>query len=358
MISLTRGVPAPESYALEDFAVCFSKAMIEDGAKACAYNASPGYAPLIESIAELYQVQTEQVLLGNGSLELFYFMTMSELEKGDKVLVEAPSYDRTNLLLKRRGTIPVEVRMEADGVDLNAFEDAVKEHSPKLFYCIPDFQNPMGSTMSYAKRKAVGELAEKYNFKIIEDSPYRQLRYFGEDVPQISALAVNPERVIRVSSFSKTMSPGLRVGFMIGYSEVLKRIRIFIGNSYIGPVSVSQALAYQFIKQGFYQINLEKVKKLYRPRLQRTLELLDERLSFTSYARPEGGFFVGVTLPDGNDMETLIPKAKAVGLTISDGRGFYLDRSLGERFLRIPFCGLKPEELEAAFDLLVPLIQK
>lgn len=357
MISLTRGVPAPESYALADFAACFSKAMVEDGAKACAYNASPGYAPLVESIAELYQVGTDQVLIGNGSLELFYFMTMSELEAGDKVLVETPSYDRTNLLLKRRGVIPVEVKMEADGVDLNAFEDAVKTHAPKLFYCIPDFQNPTGSTMSLAKRKAVSELAEKYDFRIIEDSPYRSLRYFGEDVPQISDAAVNPDRVIRASSFSKTMAPGMRIGFLVGNADVLKRIRTFVGNSYIGPVSVSQAIAYQFIKQGLYKTNLERIRALYRPRLQRTLELLDERLSFASYTRPEGGFFVGVTLPDGNEMETLIPKAKAAGLAISDGRGFYLDRALGERFLRIPFCGLKPEELEAAFDLLVPLIR-
>ena len=106
MINLTRGVPAPESYALDDFAACFAKAMLEDGQRACAYNATPGYAPLVELIAGQYGVKPDQVLLGNGSLELFYFLTMTELEPGDRVIVEGPSYDRTNLLLKRRGVIP------------------------------------------------------------------------------------------------------------------------------------------------------------------------------------------------------------------------------------------------------------
>ena len=186
MINLTRGVPAPESYALDDFAACFAKAMREDGRRACAYNATPGYAPLVELLADQHGVKTDQVLIGNGSLELFYFLTMTELEPGDKVIVEGPSYDRTNLLLKRRGAIPVEVALEDDGVDLNALEDAMKAHQPKYFYCIPDFQNPTGSTLSVGKREAIGALAEKYNVNILEDSPYRSLRYFGEDLPPLS----------------------------------------------------------------------------------------------------------------------------------------------------------------------------
>lgn len=357
MINLTRGVPAPESYALNDFAACFAKAMQEDGRRACAYNATPGYAPLIELLADQYGVKTDQVLVGNGSLELFYFLTMTELESGDKVIVEGPSYDRTNLLLKRRGVVPVEVALEDDGVNLNALEDAMKAHQPKYFYCIPDFQNPTGSTLSVEKREAIGALAEKYNVNILEDSPYRSLRYFGEDLPPLSDF-IDPERVLRASSFSKTMAPGLRVGYLIGNAAILSRIKAFIGNSYIGPASVTQAAAYRFFKDGYFEPNLRKLKDLYRPRLVRTLELLDERLGCAAYARPEGGFFIGVTLPEGNRMETLIPAAKAAGLNISDGRGFYLDPSLGERFLRIPFCGLKPEELEAAFDVLVPLIQR
>lgn len=357
MINLTRGVPAPESYALDEFAACFAKAMAEDGRRACAYNGSPGYAPLVELIAEMNNVDPGCVLLGNGSLELFYFLTMTELERGDKVLVEGPSYDRTNLLLKRRGAIPVEIRLESDGVDLDELEAAMQAHAPRFFYCIPDFQNPTGSTMSVEKRKAAVELAEKYNVTIIEDSPYRSLRYFGEDLPELHRFG-DQKRVIRASSFAKTMAPGLRVGYMIGDPAVIKRINTYAGNSYIGPVSPTQAVVYQFIKAGYYEKNLVALKDLYRPRLVRALELLDERLPEAKYARPEGGFFIGVTLPEGNEMEQLMPAAKEAGINITDGRGFYLDRSLGNRFLRIPFCGLKPAELEEAFDALIPLIKK
>lgn len=356
MINLTRGVPAPESYAADVFAACFAKAMKEDGNRACAYNGAPGYPPLVELLAERCQVEPAQVFLGNGSLELFGFIAQTELQPGDKVLVEGPSYDRTNLLLKRRGAIPIEIPLESDGVDLNALEDAMKTDSPKIFYCIPDFQNPTGTTMSTAKRQAVVELAEKYNVLIIEDSPYRSLRYFGTDLPELASFA-NPDRVIRASSFSKTMAPGFRIGYIVGSAEIVKRVKAYAGNTYIAPGSIAQAAAYQFIKSGHFEPNLEKLKALYRPRLIRTLELLDERLSFAQYARPEGGFFVGVTLPEGNDMETLIPAAKAAGLNITDGRGFYLNPALGSRFLRIPFCGLNAKELEAAFEILTPLVK-
>lgn len=356
MIHLTRGAPAPESYATDDFADCFAKAMKEDGERACAYNGAPGYAPLVELLAERNHVEPAQVFLGNGSLELFGFIAQTELQPGDKVLVEGPSYDRTNLLLKRRGSIPIEIPLESDGVDLNALEDAMKTDSPKIFYCIPDFQNPTGTTMSVAKRKAVAGLAEKYNVLIIEDSPYRSLRYFGEDLPELASFA-NPDRVIRASSFSKTMAPGFRIGYIVGSAEIVKRVKAYAGNTYIAPGSVAQAAAYQFIVGGYFESNLEKLKALYRPRLVRTLELLDERLSFAQYARPEGGFFVGVTLPEGNDMETLIPAAKAAGLNITDGRGFYLNPALGSRFLRIPFCGLNAKELETAVEILTPLVK-
>ena len=357
MINLTRGVPAPESYALAEFAECFKKAMEEDGAKAMSYVASPGYEPLIHLIADQEKINADQVVIGNGSLELLQFLTYTETQPGDCVFVESPSYDRANLLMKRRGLNPIGIPLETDGVDLNVLQDALKKHQPKFFYLIPDFQNPMGVTYSLEKRKTIAELAQKYHFFVVEDSPYRSLRYVGEDLPTLSSF-VPPELSVRMTSYSKTLAPGLRMGVMMGNPQIIKRVKTWAGDTYIGPVSPTQALTYQFIKSGYYEPNLKKIKELYAPRLAKALEVLDRELPGAVYPRPEGGFFIGVTLPEGNDMATLIPRAKEAGINITDGRGFYLNPEDGKRFLRIPFCGLKPAEIEEALGQLIPLLVK
>ena len=226
---------------------------------------------------------------------------MTEAEPGDRVFAESPSYDRVNLLFRRRGLNAVGIPLKIDGVDMNVFEDELKKGAPKFFYTVDDFQNPMGVTVSLEKRKKIVELAQKYDFMILEDVPYRELRYSGEDIPTMYSM--DPDRVVKMSSFSKTLN-------------------------------------------------------LYRPRMEKAIEILERELPGAVFPRPEGGFFIGVTLPEGNDMAELIPAAKEAGVLITDGRGFYLNPEDGKRFLRVPFCGLKPEEMEAAFEILLPLIKK
>ncbi len=356
MINMTRGVPAPESFPVDEFIEAFSNAMKEDGKKLLSYVAAPGYAPLIELIAGQEKVGTDQVLVGNSSLEFLQFLSMTETEAGDRVFMESPSYDRANLLMKRRGAVPVPIKLEVDGIDMDVFETELKKGAPKFFYTIPDFQNPMGTTCSLEKRKFIAEMAQKYNFLVLEDLPYRRLRYKGEDLPTIYSFA--PDHVIKMSSFSKTLAPGLRLGYLTGRADVIERVKKWEGNTYIGPVSPTQGLAYQYLKSGKFEPNIVRLKALYAPRLEKALNLLKKDLPNAVYPKPEGGFFIGVTLPEGNDMETLLPAAKEAGLNLTDGRGFFVNREEGRRFLRIPFCGMKPEELQAAFDILVPLLVK
>lgn len=356
MIAMTRGVPAPESFPIDEIIPAFEKAMREDGRKALGYVASPGYMPLIELIAKREGVTPEHILIGNSSLEFIQFITMTEAEPGDRVFAESPSYDRVNLLFKRRGLNAVGIPLEIDGVDMNVFEDELKKGAPKFFYTVDDFQNPMGVTVSVEKRKKIVELAQKYNFMILEDVPYRELRYSGEDLPTMYSM--DPEHVVKMSSFSKTLAPGMRLGYLNGPADFITRVKTWAGNTYIGPVSPTQALLYQFMKMGYYEPNLVKLKNLYRPRMEKAIEILEKELPNAVFPRPEGGFFIGVTLPEGNDMATLIPAAKEAGVLITDGRGFYLNPEDGKRFLRVPFCGLTPEEMEAAFGLLLPLIKK
>ena len=356
MILLTRGVPAPESYPIDEIIPAFEKAMRDDGKKSLGYVASPGYAPLVELLAEREGTTPEHILIGNSSLEFIHFITMTEAKPGDRVFAESPSYDRANLLFKRRGLDPVGIPMELDGVDLNAFEDELKKGAPKFFYTIDDFQNPMGTTTSLAKRQKLVEFAQKYNFTILEDVPYRELRYSGEDIP--SMFSMDPTHVVKMSSFSKTLAPGMRLGYLNGPADFIVRVQKWAGNTYIGPVSLTQALLYEFIQMGYYEPNLVKLKALYAPRLAKAIEILERELPNATFPRPEGGFFLGVTLPEGNDMAELMPAAEEVGVKITDGRGFYLNPEDGKRFLRIPFCGIAPDALEEAFAKLLPVIKK
>ena len=356
MILMTRGVPAPESYPIDEIIPAFEKAMREDGRKSLGYVASPGYMPLIELIAEREGVTPDRILVGNSSLEFIQFITMTETQEGDRVFTESPSYDRVNLLFKRRGLNAVGIPLEIDGVDMNAFEDELKKGAPKFFYTVDDFQNPMGVTVSLEKRQQIVALAQKYNFMILEDVPYREQRYKGEDIPTMYSM--DPEHVVKMSSFSKTLAPGMRIGYLNGPADFISRVKTWAGNTYIGPVSPTQALLYEFIQMGYYEPNLVKLKDLYRPRMEKAIEILEKELPGAVFPRPEGGFFIGVTLPEGNDMAELIPAAEQAGVKITDGRGFYLNPEDGKRFLRVPFCGLKPAELEEAMSLLLPLIKK
>jgi DNA-binding transcriptional MocR family regulator len=153
MINLTRGVPAPESFALDGFVEAFKAAMLEDGRTAMSYVATPGYKPLIDWIAKEENVTPDQILIGNGSLECLNFIATVAAEPGDCVFMESPSYDRANLIMKRRGLNPCGIPLLTDGVDLNVFEEMLKKHTPKFFYTIPDFQNPMGTTTSLEKER-------------------------------------------------------------------------------------------------------------------------------------------------------------------------------------------------------------
>ncbi|HHY88946.1 MAG TPA: PLP-dependent aminotransferase family protein [Chloroflexi bacterium] len=354
MINLTRGVPPVDVFPTEDLISAAERNMRADGKTVLQYVQAPGYRPLLEWLAQDNGVKPEEVFMGNSSLEIFAFLTTVLLKPGLRAFVESPSYDRANLLLQRSGAEVVPIPLEVDGVDLNAFEAELKRGAPTLFYIIADFQNPMGTTTSLAKRQKIAEWARQYNFWIVEDSPYRPLRYFGEDIPSLRELA--PERVLQLSSFSKILAPGLRMGYVIGDAAVIKSVTKYANNTYIGPVTPTQGMVYEYLKAGLLPANLEKLRNLYRPRLKAMLDAIDRYLPGTTFPRPEGGFFIGVTLPEGTKMDVLLPRAAEAGLKLTDGRGFYINPAEGERFLRLPFCSLTPEEIEDAMKALQPVI--
>jgi 2-aminoadipate transaminase len=354
IINLTRGMPPVEVFPTEDLIQCGEDALRQDPNVLLQYGRSPGYAPLREWLSQQYGVGPEQVLIGNSSLEIFSFATQTLLRPGDRAFVESPSYDRSITLLRRAGAHVVGIPLEEDGMDMVVLEEELKQGPPALMYLITDFHNPTGITTSLEKRRRLAALAEEHGFWIAEDSPYRALRYKGQDVATLWSLA--PERVLYMSSFSKVLAPGLRLGYAVGSMEVIATLVKWAVDSYIGPVFPTQGMVYEYCRRGLLEPNVERLKEVYRPRLQAAFSALEKHVPQATWTRPDGGFYVGVTLPEGGDMVSLLPRAEKAGLKLSDGRGFFPSPADGNRFLRVPFCSVTLEEIEEGMSRLARLL--
>jgi len=354
ILDLTRGVPPVEAFPLDELACCAEAALRRDSNALLQYGRSPGYAPLRAWLAEQYGVRPAQVFTGNSSLEIFWFVIQTHLQPGARVFVESPSYDRALTLLRRAGAQIVGIPMEDDGLNLQVLEDELERGTPALLYVIADFQNPTGITTGLDKRKRLAALAEEYGFWIVEDAPYRHLRYVGQEVPTIWSLA--PSRVLHVSSFSKVLAPGLRLGYLVGPTQPVAALAAWAVDTYIGPVFPTQGLVYEYCLRGLLEPNIGRLRTVYHPRLLAALSGLDKHLAGATWATPEGGFFVGVTLPDGSDVAALRVRAERAGLRLSSGQDFFPTAAEGMRFLRIPFCSLTPEEIEEALSRLACLL--
>lgn len=356
-INFTRGVPADESFPLEQVAECAAAVITGPyGTQAMQYGKSQGFVPLREWLSARHNVSPERVMLANGSLQFVDFMGLALLEGGDTVFVESPTYDRVLTLFRRHGAHIAGIPLEPDGPDLEALEAELQRRPPKLFYIIADFQNPSGATASLAKRQRIAELAEQYGFWLVEDAPYRPLRYRGEQLPSLFDLA--PSRTLQMSSFTKQISPGVRVGYLIGDPGVLARLAKAAEDSYIMPNLIGEATVYEFCRRGWLDPQLERLRALYGPRLEAISAALREQLPDAEWIEPDGGFFLSVTLPEGTTSEALRARAAALKLNLSDGRGFFPNPAEGERFLRLPFCALTPDELHEAVRRLALAVQE
>ena len=342
-INFTRGVPANESFPIAELIDAAGSILQSNGAAMLQYGPSTAFPPLRDWLAEWQQVEPGQILTGNGSLQLIEFLCLQMLTPGDVVFTESPSYDRTLSLLRRHGATVVGIPMEPDGPDIAALERALAGRVPKFFYVIPDFQNPAGATCSGEKRRRLVELAGHHGFLLVEDAPYRLLRYRGKEEPTLYQLA--PEQTLHMSSFTKLIAPGVRTGFMIGSAPVIARLAKVAEDTYISPGYVAQGITYEWCRRGLLPPQLERLKALYGPRLDACLAALDTHMPEAETTRPDGGFFISLTLPDGVSTTAVRAKAAERGLNLTDGLAFFPNGG-GERFLRLPFCALKPAEIE------------
>jgi 2-aminoadipate transaminase len=353
-INFTRGVPANESFPIDEVIEAAAAILKTSGAAMLQYGPSLGFQPLREWLAEWLAVPVERVLIGNGSLQLIEFLCLHLLQPDDVVFTEAPTYDRTITLLRRHRARVVGIPLEADGPDVDALERALMKHVPKFFYVIPDFQNPAGATCSGIKRRRIVDLAARYGFLLVEDAPYRLLRYRGKDEPTLYDLA--PQHTLHMSSFTKLIAPGVRTGFLIGEASLITRLARVAEDTYISPGYVAQGITYEWCRRGRLLPQIERLKQLYAPRLDACLAGLDKYMPGAKATRPDGGFFVSLTLPEGALTTTVRTQAARCGVNLTDGLAFFPEGG-GERFLRLPFCALSPSEIDDGIRRLAESIR-
>ena len=226
---------------------------------------------------------------------------------------------------------------------------------PKFFYIIPDFQNPAGATCSGAKRRQIVELAARHGFLLVEDAPYRLLRYRGREEPTLYELA--PERTLHMSSFTKLIAPGVRTGFMIGEPTLIATLAKVAEDTYISPGYVAQGITYEWCRRGLLLPQIERLKKLYAPRLDACLAGLDTYMPDAVATRPDGGFFISLTLPEGvlRGRGAGGGRQRAVSTSPTVSRSFR--EGGGERFLRLPFCALSPAEIDEGIRRLADSVR-
>jgi DNA-binding transcriptional MocR family regulator len=353
-INFTRGVPANESFPIPTLAEAAASILQSNGAAMLQYGPSAAFPPLREWLAQWQNVDADQILTGNGSLQLIEFLCLQMLKPGDLVFTESPSYDRTLSLLRRHGATVVGIPMEADGPRIEALEQALARQVPKFFYVIPDFQNPAGATCSGEKRRRLVDLAARHGFLLVEDAPYRLLRYRGQEEPTLYQLA--PDQTLHMSSFTKLIAPGVRTGFMLGTPPLIARLAKVAEDTYISPGYVAQAITYEWCRRGLLPAQLDRLRQLYAPRLEACLAALDTHMPDAQPTRPDGGFFISLTLPAGVSTTAVRARAAERGLNLADGLAFFPDGG-GERFLRLPFCALTPADIEEGVRRLAASVE-
>ncbi|HWD85141.1 MAG TPA: PLP-dependent aminotransferase family protein [Solirubrobacteraceae bacterium] len=354
-ISFARGAPSLDIVDVDGLRAAADAAFQKDPAGLTAYGTAVGYVPLREWIAEQHGVPVDRVLVTNGSMQADAFLFDALVGPGDTVIVERPTYDRTLLSLRDRGADVRMVELEPDGIDVDALERVLKAGAdPKLAHIIPNFQNPAGYTLSAAKRARLLELAREHDFVIFEDDPYGALRFAGETAPTM--VSMDPERVVYASSFSKTVCPGIRVGYLVGPAELIARIQKLAVGAYISPNMVAQGIVNEFARSGALKTSIETVKKALAERARTLSECLERELPDARFVAPQGGYFLWVDLPRGTDVGALHQAAASRGVQFVKGSDFVLEG--GESSLRLAYSGVTPDDIREGVSVLAEAYQE
>jgi 2-aminoadipate transaminase len=350
-IPFTRGVPSADLLPVDDLRAAAETAFADP--TALSYGSGAGHAGLRAWIAARHATDPDRVLCANGSLQAFAFLSDVLLDgaTGRRVLVEAPTYDRSILILRRTGAEVVGVPQDADGLDVEALAADVERNGPPAFaYVIPNFQNPSGATLTLERRRALVALAAERGFLLVEDDPYGLLRWRGERLPTLHELD-GGDNVVTMSSFTKTIAPGLRAGYAVSPPELARRLSTYATNTQISPCMLSHATIAAYCAAGRFEPNVERATAELERRCAAMAGALAEHFPADArYAVPDGGYFMWVELP-GTDTSALLEQAAAAGVPYVRGADFYGDGG-GTSALRLAFSAVPPGRIREGIERL------
>ena len=357
-ISLALGSPAPNAFPAKEIGEISARIFSERPVDALQYSVTEGYTPLREHLAEYMKEKHsigrdfDNIIITSGAQQVMELATKTLCNEGDVVICESPTFIGSLNAFRSYRTKQVGVEMESDGINIEKLEAALKANpNAKLIYTIPNFQNPTGITMSLEKRRAVYELAKKHGVLILEDNPYGDIRFSGEPLPTIKSMD-EEGIVIYAGSFSKVLSPGLRVGFTVAPAPIVQKMVVCKQVSDVHTQIWSQMVAHTFMTEYDYEAHLERIRGVYRDKSALTDSLLKEHLSgFMEWSSIEGGLFYWLKLPQNVDLQTFCTRAAENKVAVVPGTAFSVqDEPMP--FVRINYSAPTDEKLAQAIELL------
>jgi 2-aminoadipate transaminase len=362
VISFAGGLPNPGLFPVEEIARSSARVLTEDGRNALQYSTSEGYLPLREFIAERYlrksglKIEPDEILITNGSQQGIDLIGKVFLNKGDRVVIERPGYlgaiQAFSIFEPNFQSVP----LLDDGIDTDLLEKALSGDDTKLLYTVPNFQNPSGITLSGQKRKDVARILEKHNVVCVEDNAYVELRFTGEDLPPIRKYLDN---TILLGSFSKIVSPGLRVGWICAEKEIMEKLIVAKQAADLHSNYLSQRIVHQYLIDNNIDEHIMKIKAAYGKRRDLMIDMMAEHFpEDVKYTKPEGGMFLWVTLPERVSSLDLFELAVKENVAFVPGNPFYTDDGSRNNTLRLNFSNSDEEQIEEGIKRLARCLER
>lgn len=365
-ISFAAGNPAPESFPVKDMARISADIYAKDPITALQYGVTDGYAPLRQAIAERQHAKfnigrsvsrgdsfNDSTVIVSGGQQGIELACKVFCNDGDAVICEDPTFIGALNAFRSNGAVPVGVPLDSDGINIDALETAIHQNPrAKLIYVIPTFQNPSGITASYEKRVKIYALAKKYGLMILEDNPYGELRFAGDDIPTIKSMDTDGI-VIYCSTFSKILSAGMRVGFVIAPDEVASKMVVSKQTSDVHTNIFFQILCHRYMTECDLDGHIKDIQAIYRRKCGLMLSSLDSEMPRSvKFTRPEGGLFVWCTLPEHIDADMFIKEAMRRNVRVVPGATFNCDTSMPSQSFRLNFSTPSDEQIRNGVHIL------
>jgi 2-aminoadipate transaminase len=357
VISFAGGLPAPDVFPIKEFKEACIRVLEEYGPQSLQYGTTDGYVPLREMIARHsarygIEVTADNILITSGSQQALDLLGKIFINRGDRILVESPTYVGALQAWNAYGAEFIPVPYDENGMVSDELEAKLRI-GPKFIYVLPNFQNPTGSTLSFERRLKLIELAERYGVPIIEDDPYGQLRYEGEHLPSLNVLDSQTRaqnqcysgNVIYLSTFSKTLAPGIRLAWVIAPPEVIHKLVLAKQGADLHTSTFNQIVAYEVARGGFLDRHVKHIRDVYRERRDIMLETLQEHMpAGVKWTHPEGGLFLWVTMPEAIDTKELLTEAVKKKVAFVPGESFYPCNGKKNN-IRLNFSNAVPEKI-------------